>query len=234
MIFSNTFFEKLSGNKFEIGVEICSKILEFDTGKTDKDKWDSYEDYIEALAVLISFDEKYEMHLNIPSITQDKHESIREIIKCCHINKSYMEGKISEDILENAKGKYRGLFEVGFVYKLTDGDLARVQELINQLRDHITNSELFTANHKERLLKKLESLQKELHKKMSNLDKFWGLIGDAGVVLGKFGNDAQPFVNMVKEIAEIIWRTQAAAEELPSGFTIPMLDTSIKKKENEN
>ena len=54
------------------------------------------------------------------------------------------------------------------------------------MRQLLTDSELFDANHKERLLKKLESLQAEVHKQVSSLDKFWGLIGEAGVVLGKF------------------------------------------------
>ena len=58
---------------------------------------------------------------------------------------------------------------------------------------------------------------------MSSLDKLWGLIGEAGVVLGKFGRDAKPFVDRIREIAQIAWRTQARAEELPSGTPLPLL-----------
>ena len=58
---------------------------------------------------------------------------------------------------------------------------------------------------------------------MSSLDRFWGLIGEAGVALGKFGQDAKPFVDRIREIAQIIWRTQARAEELPSGTPLPLL-----------
>jgi hypothetical protein len=63
----------------------------------------------------------------------------------------------------------------------------------------------------------------ELHKKMSNLDKFWGLIGDAGVTLGKFGEEAKPFVDRIREIVDIIWRVQSIAEELPIGNSQPLL-----------
>jgi hypothetical protein len=59
---------------------------------------------------------------------------------------------------------------------------------------------------------------------MSDLDRFWGLIGDAGVVLGKLGNDAKPFVDRIKEIADIVWNTQSRAEELPSGTRPPLLE----------
>lgn len=71
----------------------------------------------------------------------------------------------------------------------------------------------------------MERLQSELHKKGSDLDKFWGLIGDAGVAIGKFGKDAKPFVDRIREITGIVWRTQSAAEELPSGTKIPFLDS---------
>jgi hypothetical protein len=69
----------------------------------------------------------------------------------------------------------------------------------------------------------LERLQTELHKRVSDLDRFWGLIGDAGVVLGKLGSDAKPIVDRIREVADIVWRTQSRAEELPSGTRLPEL-----------
>jgi hypothetical protein len=91
------------------------------------------------------------------------------------------------------------------------------------LREQINSSNLFEQTHKERLLKRLEKLQAEMHKKMSDIDRFWGLIGDAGIVIGKFGKDAKPFVDRMKEISDIVWRTQSRAEELPSGTPPPSL-----------
>lgn len=111
-----------------------------------------------------------------------------------------------------------------FVYEFSQGDLDKVQNLINDLRVEISASELFEDKHKQRLLKRLENLQSELHKKMSDLDRFWGLMGDAGVALGKFGNDAKPIVDRIKELTQIVWRTQSRAEELPSDTPIPVLE----------
>ena len=65
---------------------------------------------------------------------------------------------------------------------------------------------------------------------MSNLDRLWGLIGEAGVVLGKFGKDAKPLVDRIREITQIAWRTQARAEELPSGTTLPLL-SDVKQED---
>ncbi len=67
---------------------------------------------------------------------------------------------------------------------------------------------------------------------MSSLDKFWGLIGEAGIVLGKFGKDAKPFVDRMREIAQIIWRTHARAEELPSGSPFPLLQSPEGNEED--
>ena len=103
-----------------------------------------------------------------------------------------------------------------FAYEFSDGDLEQIQKSINALRDLVAASDFFGVNHKSRLLKRIERLQQELHKKQSDLDHFWGLVGDAGVVLGKFGSDAKPFVDLIKEITNVVWRTQARAEELPS------------------
>jgi hypothetical protein len=131
--------------------------------------------------------------------------------------------KEHELTLGSAREKYAKIFGTTFVYQFSDGDLKRIQQLINELRDEITKSELFDAKHKQRILKKLEGLQSELHKKMSSLDRLWGLIGEAGVALGKFGQDAKPLVDRIREISQITWRTQARAEELPSGTTLPLL-----------
>lgn len=126
--------------------------------------------------------------------------------------------------LNSFRSQFRSSLGAAFHYEFSQGDLERIQELVNQLRQNISASTHFHADHQQRLLKRLETLQSELHKKMSDLDRFWGLIGDAGVVLGKLGNDAKPFVDRIKEIADIVWNTQSRAEELPSGTRPPLLE----------
>ena len=142
--------------------------------------------------------------------------------------KSKVKLKLTTESNEFAKEQYDVLFDNVFSYEFTEGDLKKVQTLINELRDEIAISELFTAEHKQRLLNKLEKMQSELHKKVSDLDRFWGLIGEAGIVIGKFGNDAKPIVDRIRELADIAWRTQASSEQLPSGSTIPFLTAADK------
>ena len=125
--------------------------------------------------------------------------------------------------LKSFRAQFRTALGTGFHYEFSQGDLERIQELVNQLREIISASTHLQNDHQQRLLRRLEKLQSELHKKVSDLDRFWGLIGDAGVVLGKLGNDAKPLVDRIREIADIVWRTQSRAEELPSGTRPPLL-----------
>jgi hypothetical protein len=125
--------------------------------------------------------------------------------------------------LKSLRSRYAAALGKSFVYEFTEGDLERVQVLLNELRKELSTSTLFDQAHRSRLLTRLERLQQELHKKISDLDRFWGLFGEAGVMLGKFGKDAKPFVDRIKEIADIVWRTQGRSEELPSAAESPAL-----------
>lgn len=122
------------------------------------------------------------------------------------------------------RNRFRASLGTAFSYEFSQGDLDRVQHLIDELRGTISGLTQLEKDHQQRILRRLERLQSELHKKVSDLDRFWGLIGDAGVVLGKLGNDAKPIVDRIREIADIVWQTQSRAEELPSGTRLPQLE----------
>lgn len=126
--------------------------------------------------------------------------------------------------LDATEARFRAALSNSFAYEFSQGDLDRIQTLISELRQQISASESFEAEHQQRLLRRLEKLQSELHKRVSDLDRFWGLIGDAGVAIGKFGTEAKPIVDRIREITQIVWRTQSHAEELPSGMELPSLE----------
>src|SRR5680860_803796 len=72
--------------------------------------------------------------------------------------------------LSYIKNHFSGTLGRTFAYEFSKGDLDRIQFLINELRDQIAKSPLIEADHKRRLIKRLETLQKELHKRMSDVD----------------------------------------------------------------
>lgn len=120
--------------------------------------------------------------------------------------------------------RFKLIIGKGFSYEFTDGDINRVQELISELRKELANEPRLDEGHKRRLLIRLEQLQRELHKKVSDLSHFYNLMGDFGVAIGKLGRDAKPFTDRIKEIVQIGWKSQARAEQLPSNAENPMLE----------
>lgn len=110
-----------------------------------------------------------------------------------------------------------------FGYELTEGDLKEVQTLLDQLRSAITESTELKEDHKQRLLKRLEKVQSELHKKLSTLDSLYCFAIEVSVAAGTIGRNAEPLARAAKAIAGIAWRTHGHAEGLPSGAISPLL-----------
>jgi hypothetical protein len=224
---SEVFFENKKSNYLEQIVFICNTFFDWHQTVPAKEEIDNYVEYVDAYAALESYLLKQGFEPVQLELTSSLEENIKKIVSFFVETKTEYEQKYNEELVQTtittARNKYRQELDLGFLYRFSDGDIKRIQELLNELRDLITESQDFDASHKDRLLKRLENLQKELHKKMSSLDKFWGLVGDAGVVLGKFGKDAKPFVDRIKEITQIIWNIQARAEELPSNISMPVL-----------
>ena len=226
-IFTEDFFENLNSDPKIALFEICTlynqqrgigapKALHF---------------HLEFFAIVESFIEGYELKIVLPDISSGKtDDKIKRINTFVVVTLNSLSNYVRENKELDELSKYRKQFSTKFgnpfFYEFSDGDIKRIQVLLNELREIISSSSYFDEKHKRRLLKRLESLQSELHKKMADLDHLWGLVGDAGVALGKFGKDAKPLVDRVKEITNITWRTQSRAEELPSDLSSPALLTS--------
>jgi hypothetical protein len=113
---------------------------------------------------------------------------------------------------EASKDDYLSIFKKQPVYVFADADFEQVQVLMNELRDLISHSELIPPDHKRRLLKRLEAMQSELHKKSSDIDRFWGFIAEAGIVARKFGEDLNPITERVDKLGRIVISVIMATE----------------------
>ena len=196
--------------------EICLKYL-----SNINNKGFEHKHHLEAYVFVEAFIKANEIDIDIPSLPSvsraERQQTILVFLSTLRQDlHEYVQSDEEEKILNQLRGEYTTHIGKSFAYEFSDGDLSRIQALINELRDLVSSSNMFDDKHKRRLLNRLENLQQQLHKKQSDLDHYWGLVGDAGVVLGKFGKDAKPFVDRIKEITNIVWRTQSRAEELPS------------------
>jgi len=222
-MFDEEYFENLPNDPILAGLHVCKEILDLHRRSPTAQQFEQYDEYLLALGLFGALNEAYSLKFDSPPLTGNKSDNIRRIAEFFQAAETEMTKNAAQITVERFKTQFARKFGRIFSYEFSEGDLNRIQQLINEVRQLISDSKLLSENHKGRLLKRLETLQSELHKKVSDLDRFWGLIGEAGVVIGKFGNDVKPIVDRIREIAEIVWRTQARAEELPSGLPLPML-----------
>jgi hypothetical protein len=168
-------------------------------------------------------------NLRPPELSENSQKACSQIFEFVRVVEQRYLSERSKMRIESFRNRFRATLSNAFAYEFSQGDLDRVQILINELRDLIAKAVGLDDGHRQRLLRRLEKLQGELHKKVADLDRFWGLVGDAGVVLGKLGTDAKPIVDRIKEIAGIVWQTQSRSEELPSGSKPPTIESGNKE-----
>jgi hypothetical protein len=215
--------------------QTCEEFAAFDSNVPDDLEFASidkiYDDYLEAFGLFKALSDSYALEYKFPRLGSGKIENVNRIRRFFYDTKRSLDEHFTKLTVEKYKNKFSISLGRTFAYEFSEGDLARVQSLINDLRERISNSKLFQDDHRTRLLKRLERLQFELHKKVSDLDRFWGLIGDAGVVLRKFGEDAKPIFDRIRELTWIIWLTQTRAEGLPSDCAPSAFTTSTCRRD---
>jgi hypothetical protein len=172
------------------------------------------EDALETRDFLVTLSNNYRVEL--PETLNDIRKEHEEWNRIFRYIQSDIKSRMQKEKSDSNTKRFALLLGSQFHYSLSDADIGRIQHLINELRDLITNNPKLDEDHRVRLLRRLERLQGELHKRLSDLDRFYGLLADAGVLMRKLGEDAKPLVDRISEIAKIVWRSQADAEQLPS------------------
>jgi len=193
----------------------------------------------ETQRLLQVFCEKYKLgRRHIPAPTGSRKTYVENIHT--FINNSLGDAKqeIQKQDDEQRLNHYKNVFEIAlssvFHFEFTEGDLDRIQQLINELRDLISKNKIIKQKHKQRLLSKLENVQKEFHKTMTTLDLSLGAIIETGVALGRFGEDVKPLTDRIGELAGIILSSQKRAYGLPSSLTFKLLGQSEDDKSKDD
>lgn len=225
MVITEAILVRIQSEPISGALEACQSVYAA-LDQAENDSEEIYEIHLEFMALFSSLvdAEIISSAPQIPELTGKKSTDSHRVNK--FLGEAYDDLSSRHALAKYEKSKSRFSASIGatFSYSFSQGDLEKVQELLNQLRGLVAVSDKFEEDHRHRLLVRLEKLQVELHKKVADLDRLWGLVGEMGVVIGKFGEDAKPFVDRIREIAQIVWVTQARAEELPSGAGLPPLE----------
>jgi len=168
-----------------------------------------HDDYVEALGILKGFVMARDARVAaIPEISSQRHQNIAAIT--AYFNqlraaaRTELAGRHSRTYFDAKTEEYLALFAKAQVYEFSEEEFKRVHELANELRELIHSSSLITEIHKRRLLRRLEAMQGELHRKTNDIDRFWGFLGEAAITMRKFGEDLQPVSQRVLEMSRII------------------------------
>lgn len=202
--FSREFLESLPNEDDDAIVALTNEYLQLwqQTRGNGNDQ-----DFLEVYAILKAFIDTRGLSFTIPPAAPP-NVNRSDILIILQDQKSAAEKRIyareSSYYLEQKSDEYRAIFSKAPVYEFSDTDYNRMQEIINELREAIQQAVLIPQEHKSRLLKRLEAMQKELHKRTSDIDRFWGFIAEAGIVARKFGEDLKPINDRVGELGRIV------------------------------
>jgi hypothetical protein len=199
--------QSLPSDNMEALAALCGEFERFDGHARQLP--DHHGDYVEALSVLRGFAIARETKLeSFPEIGPQRHQNITNITaffnRLRDMVRTELSGRYSRGYFETKTEEYVALFSRVAVYEFSEEDFRRVHELVRELRDLIRSSSLITDEHKRRLLRRLEAMHAELHKKTSDIDRFWGFIGEAGIAMRKFGEDLAPISERVLELGGIV------------------------------
>ena len=221
MYLDDDFIKGLAEDSREAIIAICKRYRRiWNSVKSGSDK---YQLALEVYAFLQTFFSVRGLPLIEVNITGDLDGDTKNIDGFIRDLGKKTQAKIHVRTLDEYKHHYAIKFGTEFHYEFSEGDLQKIQGLLNKLRTLISDSQDLTEDHKSRLLKRLEALQSELHKRVSNLDRFWGFFIDASIVIGLMGENAKPMIEAVQKIVQIIWPTQTRAYELPSDLPFKLL-----------
>jgi len=183
----------------------------------------NYYDAVDTLNAITEFADSYGISNEL--LQNGTKSTAKEVLEV--LNKYYF-----DVVAKETSSQYKDIFAKK-IYSFSDEEYDSIQTSINELRTKIKNSKDFDTNHQERLLKKLEELQKELHKKMSSFDKFLGGILSIAHTLGLSAKEAKPFTDDAKDILEIILNAKSRGEDLPE-INNQLENTSIFQIEHKD
>jgi hypothetical protein len=199
--------QTLPSDNIEALAAICGEFERFDGHARQLPE--HHGDYVEALSILRAFAIARDAKLEpFPEIGPQRHGNVTNVTayfgRLRDMVRTELSGRYSRGYFETKTEEYVALFSRVSVYEFSDTDFKRVHDLIRELRELIRVSTLITEDHKRRLLRRLEAMHAELHKKTSDIDRFWGFIGEAGIAMRKFGEDLAPISERVLELGGIV------------------------------
>ncbi|NOD83217.1 hypothetical protein [Ruegeria sp. HKCCD6119] len=214
---------------FEQLESVISRIKELNEGTLSPTQ-----DYSHALEIAGSLFEYYGQTVELAKLVghpiqildPSKAESVE---KACDI--ALLQIQQLELIFKIKKGSTSVLVDYeNHLVRLSKEQVEEIEEHINEARQKIRSSNAFEEKHKRRLLNRLEKLQAEINKKISDLDVMLAGVTEVTAVAGKSARNLEPVVDLFKKIFTI---AEGETDE-PLGLPSPPKQIEDKSGESES
>ncbi len=201
---------QLPADNVEALAGLCTEFERFDGFARDLPE--HHDDYVEALSILRAFARAREAKLEaFPEIGPQRRQNILNIkgyfTQLRNMAHSQLAERHAKGYFDSKTEEYLLLFSKLPVYEFGESEFKRVHELIRELGDLFRATTLVSDDQKSRLLRKLEAMRRELHRKTTDIDRFWGFLGEAAIAMRKYGEDLKPVADRVLELSALITAT---------------------------
>lgn len=140
---------------------------------------------------------------------------------------SLVNQQIGQMTVEDIDEQVETILKSRRLYEFHEDELKEVQARINELRTALTALSEISEDHRQRMLSRLEALQRELHKRMSTLDKFLGFFWDVALTTRQIHENVEGIMGPASAIFEIVMRVAEAKDgNMVQEFMRPMLPSS--------
>ena len=177
--FSDNFFDELPDDFNLAIISICEEFFNLDKNTAKSADFETA--YFEALEILRAYCMTKDHNIKVKSFSANSNENMSAIYEIFDYEYTNATVRFNNIFRDETFQKYYNKFKKDSEYSFSDKDYQRIQELINEMRDIVTESNIIEDKHKRRLLERLERMQKELHKHTSDLDRFGGLLVKQGL-----------------------------------------------------
>ncbi len=224
-IYDDAFVSNLPDDPWEAVVQVSTYFREWYNALPTEQDLAHHDAIVDAYALLRALVSHHKAHLcDIPDrcpLAHNKESNITNVVaqfaEIRELAERAIGDRYSGEYFPTLTERYEAMLGGELRIEFRDDEIKQLQTLINDLRDAISGCESLEANHKYRLLRRLERLQKELHKEVSNLDSLWMFIGDAAFVLGQAAEDAKPIFGGIRAIMKIARIAMGRTHGLPAG-----------------
>lgn len=137
--------------------------------------------------------------------------------------RDYSALRLERDASEKAESleeHFEVLLDNNLGYDLTEQQLVELRRWVTELQARISGTHALPEHRRERLLRRLEKLQLELHTKVSSLDRLYGTTMEVVVVAQNLGDESQSVIDIAGKIFGIIWAVHSRKDGLGLSQTI--------------